>query len=336
MERYLERCLNSLIVSDELMEKLEVLVINDGSKDHSSEIAHSYEKKYPQTFRVIDKENGNYGSCVNRGLKEATGKYIKILDADDWFDTMNFADFVELLGTIDVDCVMSDTVKVDEEGLSLGYFNYPFPQKTVFDIKNMMEHNFNKTMHSVCYKTDNLRSVGYHQSEGISYTDTEWIYMPITTCNSIYYYPKVVYKYLIGRNGQTMSPQSYKKSFWQDIKVEMVMAIFLQDKQGQFSSAHNKYLQDLLLSHARFIYCHYFIDFRMNICYDEMVKLDKLLLNVSPYVCEELDKLYRLEPLNFHFVKIWRKRDYPRILWTMKLGMFISDTIRHIKGLVKI
>mgnify|MGYP002624493917 CR=1 FL=1 len=80
MDRYLERCLDSLILPEMLMERLEVLVVNDGSKDKSSEIAHSYEKKYPQTFRVIDKENGNYGSCVNRGLKEATGKYIKNLD----------------------------------------------------------------------------------------------------------------------------------------------------------------------------------------------------------------------------------------------------------------
>ena len=91
MEKYLDKCLTSLIVSDDKMPLLEVLVINDGSKDRSSEIAHSYEQKYPQTFRVIDKENGNYGSCINRGLKEATGKYVKVLDADDWFDTNNLS-----------------------------------------------------------------------------------------------------------------------------------------------------------------------------------------------------------------------------------------------------
>lgn len=77
MEKYLDKCLTSLIVPDEYMELLEVLVVNDGSKDNSSAIAHRYEDKYPQTFRVIDKENGNYGSYVNRGLKEAAGKYIK-------------------------------------------------------------------------------------------------------------------------------------------------------------------------------------------------------------------------------------------------------------------
>ena len=76
MERYLDRCLNSLIIAPDLMDKLEVLVINDGCKDRSSEIGHSYEAKFPNSFRVIDKENGNYGSCINRGLKEATGNLI--------------------------------------------------------------------------------------------------------------------------------------------------------------------------------------------------------------------------------------------------------------------
>ena len=59
MEKYLHKCLNSLIVSDKSLEKLEVLIVNDGSKDSSSQIAHEYESKFPKTFRVIDKENGN-------------------------------------------------------------------------------------------------------------------------------------------------------------------------------------------------------------------------------------------------------------------------------------
>lgn len=85
MERYLRYCLDSLCVGRG-SDALEVLVINDGSTDSSSAIAHEYEQKSPGIFRVIDKENGNYGSCVNRGLTEAKGKYIKILDADDSFD----------------------------------------------------------------------------------------------------------------------------------------------------------------------------------------------------------------------------------------------------------
>ena len=77
MEAYLPKCLGSLVVAPELMETLEVLVVNDGSKDRTSEGAPGFEAKYPGMFRVIDKANGNYGSCINRGLAEATGFYVK-------------------------------------------------------------------------------------------------------------------------------------------------------------------------------------------------------------------------------------------------------------------
>ena len=93
MELYLRRCLDSLLVSGENMALLEVLIINDGSMDASSAIAHTYESDYPQTFRVIDKANGNYGSCINRGLKEARGQFVRILDADDYYQTGNLDQF---------------------------------------------------------------------------------------------------------------------------------------------------------------------------------------------------------------------------------------------------
>ncbi len=93
--------------------------MNDGSKDRSSEIAHSYQDRYPQTFRVIDKENGNYGSCVNRGLNEATGKYIKLLDADDSFDTNVFMHFLTEMQLTDVDMWITDTISVDEDDSDL-------------------------------------------------------------------------------------------------------------------------------------------------------------------------------------------------------------------------
>lgn len=86
MEKLLTRCLDSLLILDneDLFKKLEVIVVNDGSKDKSLHIARKYELKYPEVYKVIDKPNGNYGSCINVGIKNATGKYFRILDADDF------------------------------------------------------------------------------------------------------------------------------------------------------------------------------------------------------------------------------------------------------------
>lgn len=333
MERFLERCLNSLVVSEELMELLEVLVINDGSKDRSSEIAHSFEVKYPETFRVIDKENGNYGSCVNCGLKEAAGKYIKILDADDWFDTKNFEEFLKLLGSLDDDCVMSEMVQVDDDGNTFTHWKYSLPKEKSFSMAELLKRNQAELMwmHCVAYKTDNLRAINYHQTEGISYTDQEWIFMPMSTCKSIYYFPKVVYRYLVGRNGQTMDPSVLQKNFGQEIKGTTVMATELS-KYDNTENDEFEYLNRRLVARCNFVYGLFFLQYKMDTCYDEMVRLDKLIYKHAPYVYKELEKLYRFEPLRYHFVKRWRQNGYPKMLWILRIGMTFGNMFKKIKS----
>lgn len=110
MERYLSRCLDSLLVSS-IIEYIEILVVNDGSKDQSSAIAHNYQERYPQSVKVIDKENGGYGSVLNIGLLNASGKYLKICDSDDWFDSEAFRDFVFQLSKLDTDVVYNSYSK---------------------------------------------------------------------------------------------------------------------------------------------------------------------------------------------------------------------------------
>lgn len=104
MELYLKRCLDSILLP-KLQNSLEVILINDGSKDNTLSIARHYEKQYPEMLQVIDKTNGGWGSAINCAIQEAIGKYFKILDADDWFDSKALVDFVSLLENIDVDLV---------------------------------------------------------------------------------------------------------------------------------------------------------------------------------------------------------------------------------------
>ena len=210
MQDYLHRCLDSLVLKDEqLMSQLEVLVINDGSKDNSSAIAHEYENKYSATFRVIDKENGNYGSCVNRGLKEATGNYIKILDADDWFDTNEFAKYLAALQKVDADLVLTDYSIVDAGSMNASVAYKPNLQESIvypFRDCNVEEVGI-YTMHAVTYRTQMLRDINYTQTEGISYTDSEWVHLPLYSVETMVYLDFNVYQYLVGRDGQTMDPK---------------------------------------------------------------------------------------------------------------------------------
>ncbi|VJI19622.1 glycosyltransferase involved in cell wall biogenesis [Streptococcus pneumoniae] len=79
---YLHYCVESLVIGGE---QVGILIINDGSQDQTQEIAECLASKYPNIVRVIYQENKGHGGVVNRGLAEASGRYFKVVDSDDWW-----------------------------------------------------------------------------------------------------------------------------------------------------------------------------------------------------------------------------------------------------------
>lgn len=229
MEQYLPKCLGSLIVAPELMERLEVLVVNDGSQDRTSEIAHEFAAKWPETFKVIDKDNGHYGSCVNAALKQATGLFVRMLDADDTYDTNNFGAWLKFVGDhcedpafSEVDCFVTDFCTVDANGVKTGNCNYRIAQNRAIGLDEIPRH-YLFAMHAVAWRRELLQRINYVQSEGIAYTDTEWATYPMIATRKLYYSPIVVYRYLIEREGQSMDPQVFKKCIGQRVQMFMRM-----------------------------------------------------------------------------------------------------------------
>jgi len=219
MECYLRTCLDSLIIG-EGQQALEVLIINDGSKDASSAIAHEYEKRMPDIFRVIDKENGNYGSCINRGLKEATGRYIKILDADDYFDNASLKQFLQIIVTIDTDMILTDNTIFGDNNISKKYYGFELPTgKSLNFADHCNSLKADIQMHNVTYKRALFNLFDYYQTEGISYTDQEWIFAPMARVRNFTYLSLPLYKYLIGREGQTISPEQILRSSSHALKL---------------------------------------------------------------------------------------------------------------------
>ena len=74
------KCIESLLVGGE---EVEIIVVNDGSKDRTAQIAQEYVEKYPTIVKAVNKENGGHGSAVNAGLDNATGLFFKVVDSDD-------------------------------------------------------------------------------------------------------------------------------------------------------------------------------------------------------------------------------------------------------------
>ena len=249
MEAYIGRCLNSVCQSEHI-DDIEVIAVNDGSKDNSLSIIEQYAKQYPQSVVVIDKKNGNYGSCINAGLQIANGKYIKVLDADDWFDTISLSKYIEHLGTIDADVSITSFEQVDTQGNLIRKWSYaqgePLGGKSVDDF---FAYSFNLTlpMHRIAYKRDLLINMQYRQTEGISYTDSEWAYKPMLRAQTVDVSDISVYRYVLGRDGQTMDPKVILRSLSQE-------NILIESLASDRNAVKDK-LQGNLSAFADFVIC---------------------------------------------------------------------------------
>jgi len=211
MECCLGRCLESLLIPEANL--VEVIVVNDGSTDRTSDIAHEYRRRYPSTIKVIDKENGNYGSCVNRGLIEATGRYVKLLDADDWFDSASFSELVGKLPGIDADVIYTSYVECDSDGRVI---SGPKPA-SLADTDPDMTYSLTQLLDAgavdpgagqqvICYSREFLRQHPVKLTEGISYTDNQWCTVPMCAAATVRIpLSRPLYHYNITRDGQTMS-----------------------------------------------------------------------------------------------------------------------------------
>lgn len=235
MENYLRRCLDSLLIAEPYMQYFEAIVVNDGSTDSSLTIAQEYQVKHPSTFRIINKKNGNYGSCVNIGMVKAEGKYIRILDADDWFGD-EFVDYIKNLRSLDVDMVVSDYQIFDQKKGNLHHVKFSLKPYTIIHFQELPSCDYFFAMHAITYRTELLRKMNYHQTEGISYTDTEWAFCPQIKVDTFVYLPYMVYHYLIGRSGQTMESRVIVKHVTDYYKLLCSMTLYthtLSSKEQQ-------------------------------------------------------------------------------------------------------
>lgn len=306
MERYLKKCLDSLLVARNL-DCLEVLVVNDGSKDASSAIAHEYSEKYPRSIRVIDKENGNYGSCINRGIVEGRGKYVKILDADDRYDIAVLDDYLDALAKVDVDLFLSDTLQVTEDGEIVKEIRFSMPAGETLNFDDYRKVD-ELPMHSIAYKLENVRKLGYRQTEGISYTDTEWAFFPMQAVKTCCYFPKPLYLYLIGRAGQTMAPEVYKRGRSQELIITKRMVEFW----------------DALPEEGRGYFDQYLVHRLRRIYMQNMVRNEEgdndFLIEMDKFIQEHSGKLYGLLDACLYgrreripFIREWRKNYKPSL-----------------------
>lgn len=238
MEKYLNRCIDSLLVP-EILDRLELIIVNDGSTDKTLSIANDYKARYPQTIIVIDKPNGHYGSCVNASLKIATGKYFRIVDADDWVDSNALVTFINKLETINVDCVCTKRTvhnfnenKLIEDISDIKFEGCMDLNRDIFPVQFLR-------MHNLTFSISLLQRINYTQTEGICYTDTEYTYTPLASARNMVMVDVSLYQYFVGRGDQSMSQDVLKKNIAHLVRV---IQSIQRDHQGSFPFNANEQL----------------------------------------------------------------------------------------------
>ncbi|MDG2956250.1 glycosyltransferase family 2 protein [Bisgaard Taxon 10/6] len=196
------------------LDKLEVIIVNDGSQDNTLAIASKLKSDYSDTIVIVDKENGGHGSTINAGIKVATGKYFKVVDADDWVNTENLSLLIDYLSTIDDDEVISPFVKVYTDTKREDVYSYNVSKsRATYNYESFLsEINELPKMHAITIKTNILRDNQIHIDENCFYVDLEYNTFPMPYIKTISYFDKPVYRYRLGSPTQSVSMASYIKN----------------------------------------------------------------------------------------------------------------------------
>ena len=224
---YMEHCIKSLLPGGD---DVEILVIDDGSKDSTADIADAYEKKYPGIVRAIHQENGGHGEAVNAGIRNATGLYFKVVDSDDWVDGEAYEKILNKLrelagGDKTLDMMISNYVYEKAGAKHKKVMHYPsLPKDRIFTWNEAKLHKGQYIlMHSVIYRTKLLRACGLVLPKHTFYVDNIYVYKPLPNVKTMYYMDVDFYRYYIGREDQSVNEKVMIGRIDQQIKVNKIM-----------------------------------------------------------------------------------------------------------------
>lgn len=205
---YMEKCIDSLLPGGD---RVEIIIINDGSKDETGAIADAYAARYPEIVKVVHQENGGHGEGINQGLKYATGKYFKVVDSDDTLgrDYLPFLDRLEECerqGGVDLFVTNYFYVHTDGKGDRSINYSSVLPQDRIFtwaDTKPFRIHQL-LTIHSCTFRTEAMRQWNRELPKHVFYEDNLMVCQTLPRVQKMYYMNADLYRYWIGRPDQSV------------------------------------------------------------------------------------------------------------------------------------
>ena len=230
---YLPRCVDSLLPGGD---DVEILLVDDGSSDATGTMADEYARRFPGLVRTIHQSNGGHGAAINTGIRAANGRYVKIVDSDDWLDARAYHRVLETLRAMvtdgmPVDALVSNYVyeKVGKRRKTAVHYRGVLPAGEAFGWEDVGQFGAKQyiLMHSLIYRTALLRECGLQLPEHTFYVDMLYSSVPLPHVRRLYYLDVDLYRYFIGRPDQSVNEAVMLRRADQYLRINRAMVTHL-------------------------------------------------------------------------------------------------------------
>lgn len=245
VEKYLKKNLESF-ANVKNLDEIEILIINDGSVDKTQKIAKKYEEKYPESFKIISKENGGLGSTYNRSLREAKGIFYKTVDGDDWINPEGMEKLVEYLKICSDDLVVNSYILVDHISGKEQLVPIPDKLKNYKGDMNADAAEFNYAMHNITVRTDILTKRKIEVTENCFYVDVEYKNYATVLSDKFAFQNYPIYMYRINLPGQSVSIEGIRKHFDELLITLIQQCKFFLKNINKVSDSKKKYIESTM------------------------------------------------------------------------------------------
>lgn len=226
VENYIARCLDSII--SQTYRNIEVILVNDGTKDNSLSIAERYLSDC--RIKIVHRENGGLSAARNSGLDYATGEYVCFIDSDDSIQSRMIEVLLNVINLIGVDFARCDLRHINHEDELTDVGDFDKSKITILSspIKDFICRGF---WPSVCHTLFRRSAIGdLRFKEGIVHEDLDFTYRFFLRAQSGVYIPWIGYNYFHTSNSITRSGFSVRKVHDYDIIVRELYCLYKNER----------------------------------------------------------------------------------------------------------
>ncbi len=242
VETYIDKCLKSLV--NQTLEDIEIILVNDGSKDNTKNIVKKYQKEYPQKIVYLEKENGGLSDARNYAIPYAKGEYIAFLDSDDYVETTMYKEMYEIAQK-----EKSDMVECN--------FIWEYPDKiridtgTIYNNKHEMIEKIRVVAWNKLIKREILEKAKVQFPKGYRYEDVEFTYKLIPFLEKVSFCKTPMVHY-IQREGSITNIQNKRNAEIFDV-LEHVIDYYKKN------NIYTEYYSELEYVYVRYAFCSSFL-----------------------------------------------------------------------------